>query len=191
MRCVEITRDDRRELMTSIMRLTYPQSCIALQKLGLLDQGELPPLPTRQPQLVDEEPLGVSFFRMQVEGDLANMTLPRTFFGKSEICDASFRDTDLSESTLCWCDFVNVDFSHTTLNASDLRASNFERVRFDRFDLHNTDLRRSTFKACSFEARLLDGAKLTRTQARALTLSPQQLAAIDWQTNEDDELGGG
>ena len=65
---------------------------------------------------------GVSFFRTRVGDDLRGLTLPRTFFGRSEIKGASFHGTDLRESNLCWNDFVDVDFSQTVLSNSDLRA---------------------------------------------------------------------
>lgn len=175
----------------TVMRRTYAESCEALQRRGLLDPGDIPPMPDRQPRFDDPEPLGVNFFRTRVEGDLARMTLPRTFFGGSEVSDASFCDTDLSESTLCWCDFVGVDFTDANLRAGDLRASTFERVRFERSDLRDADLRRSSFKDCSFSGCLMDGTKLTRSQGRQLSLSPQQLAGIAWQSDDGDEPGGG
>jgi len=68
----------------------------------------------------------VEFFRTRVSDDkFENLTLPRTFFGRSEIRDMSFRGTDLSESTLCWNDFIAVDFSDCDLSNGDLRASLF------------------------------------------------------------------
>lgn len=173
------------------MRRTYAESCAELQRTGLLDPGEIPPMPDHQPRFDDPEPLGVNFFRMRVEGDLAALTLPRTFFGQSEVCNASFSNSDLSESTLCWCDFIGVDFSDASLRASDLRASSFEQVLFTRCDLRNADLRRSSFTDCSFVGCRMDGAKLTRNQAGRIALSPQQLAEIAWQSDEGDEPGGG
>ncbi len=173
------------------MRRTYSDSCAQLQKTGLLDPGDIPPMPNRQPQYDDPEPLGVNFFQMRVTGDLARMTLPRTFFGHSEVCEASFRESDLSESNLCWCDFVDVDFSHASLGASDLRASNFERVRFARCDLSGADLRQSSFSDCDFADCIMLGAKLTREQAEELELSKKQHAEVDWQADDGEEPGGG
>ena len=60
----------------------------------------------------------------------SHLTIPRTFFGRSEIAHTSFANSDLSESTLCWNDFVDVDFTNACLAGADLRASNYERVRF-------------------------------------------------------------
>jgi uncharacterized protein YjbI with pentapeptide repeats len=81
--------------------------------LGWPDSEPAPPIPQRKPRYDDDETLGVSFFRTRVAGDLSGLTLPRTFFGRSEIKGASFRGTDLRESRLCWNDFIDVDFSET------------------------------------------------------------------------------
>lgn len=111
----------------------------------------------------DPEPLGVNFFRTFVgEGDdLSNLTLPRTFFRKSEVNDASFQSTDLTESNLCWNDFTDVDFTDAVLARSDLRTSLFNRVKFVRTDLRGADLRLSTFEDCDFDGALTTGAIFT------------------------------
>jgi hypothetical protein len=126
----------------------------------------IPPLPDHLPRPDDEEPLGVSFFRTFVgEGDdLSGLFLPHTFFGRSEINDAAFRNTDFTESNLCWNDFVDVDFTDAVLAGSDMRASLFQRVRFVRTDLRRADLRRSTFEGCAFEGALMEGAIVTQKQ---------------------------
>jgi BTB/POZ domain-containing protein KCTD9 len=66
------------------------------------------------PQDDDEGEPGVSFFRTYVGGDnagLRNLTLPRTFFGQSEIRDVDFSNTDFTESNLCWNDFIDANFT--------------------------------------------------------------------------------
>src|SRR6267378_5141446 len=138
---------DRRQLNRSLypmpnQRLSYEESCRRLQK-DYLGEGVIPPLPDHLPRSGDEEPLGVSFFRTFIgEGDdLSNLFLPHTFFGRSEVNDATFRNTDFTESNLCWNDFVDVDFTDATLADSDIRASLFQRVRFVRTDLRCADLR--------------------------------------------------
>src|SRR2546425_498690 len=114
-------------------RLSYEESCRLLQRLGYPDvgaEGVIPPIPDNRPQ-IDQDPLGVTFFRTRVgagEHDLENLTLPRTFFGKSEVGPVSFKNTDLSESTLCWNDFTEVNFTDADLSRCDLRASFFSET---------------------------------------------------------------
>src|SRR5262245_28646747 len=111
-------------------RLGYDDSIRRLQELGFLGADEHPPMPNQVPQPEDEEPLGLSFFRTFVgeNADLSNLSIPRTLFGRSEISSASFRNTDLSESNLCWNDFINVDFTEAIMARADFRASTYRRV---------------------------------------------------------------
>ena len=172
-------------------RLTYEDSCRRLQPT-YLDAGDIPRLPDRMPR-GDDDNLGISFFRTFVgEGDdLGNLTLPRTYFGHSEIRDASFRNTDLAESSLCWNDFVDVDFSEATLARSDLRASSFTGVRFVAADLTGADLRRSTFLRCDFTDAVMAGAVLTHAQGEQLNLSGGQRSEIAWTGFDGPEPSGG
>jgi uncharacterized protein YjbI with pentapeptide repeats len=172
-------------------RANYEDSVRRLQK-DYLEPGDIPPMPKHMPRF-DDEDLGVSFFRTFVgeHVDLSNLTLPRTFFGRSEINDALFRNTDLTESCLCWNDFVDVDFSDALLGRSDLRASNFTRVKFIRTDLRYADLRRSSFKDCTFAGALLDGAILTHAQATQLQLTGTQRAEIAFTKDNGPQPGGG
>ncbi len=196
-------------------RVSYEESCKLLLRLGclsLLDTGgAFPTLPDRRPEAGDDLPFGVRFFRTWVgngkpfglqasdpdfkwdreEHHLQNLTLPRTFFGRSEISRISFKNTDLSESTLCWNDFIEVDFTDVDLSQSDLRASLFTRTIFVGANLRNADLRRSTFKECGFARADLQGSKLTREQGQALPLSVAQKQVIDWQESTGDEPAGG
>jgi hypothetical protein len=195
-------------------RLSYEDSCRLLQRKGHLGggaEGVIPPLPDHRPQFDDEASLGVSFFRTWVgvgrpfglepsgpeddvdvaEHALDNLTLPRTFIGRSEIGPISFQNTDLSESTMCWNDFIEVNFTDADLSGADLRASNFRRVAFVRTNLRNADLRRSNFEACDFTDADMRGAKLTRKQAEQILLSDKQQQTIDWQESEGDEPPGG
>ena len=172
-------------------RLSYENSCRRLQE-SYLEPGVVPPTPDRVPQ-ADDENLGVSFFRTFVgEGDnLGNLTLPRTFFGRSEINDASFQNTDFTESNLCWNDFTDVDFTNAILARSDLRASVFDRVKFVSADLTNADLRQSSFTNCEFTDALMAGAVLTQLQGEKLLLSSKQRADIAWTTDDGPEPSGG
>jgi uncharacterized protein YjbI with pentapeptide repeats len=150
-------------------------------------------MPDHIPRHDDPEPLGVSFFRTFVgEGDdLSNLTLPRTFFGRSEINDACFRNTDFTESNFCWNDFIDVDFSEALLVRCDIRASLFNRVKFIGCDLRDSDLRRSSFKDCDFTDAVMGGTILTRTQGAGLELSEEQRRQIKWADKNGPEPGGG
>jgi BTB/POZ domain-containing protein KCTD9 len=172
-------------------RATYEDTCLFLKREGWLEGDDLPPMPGRQPRFDDEEPMGVSFFRTSVSGAFENLTLPRTFFGRSEVSDASFVNTDLSESSMCWCDFVDTDFAVASLRSADLRASTFVRVRFAGCDLSDSDLRHASFEDCDFREGVLKGAKVTRRAARDMGLAPEQLASIDEQIDDGEEPGGG
>jgi uncharacterized protein YjbI with pentapeptide repeats len=172
-------------------RLPYIASCQLLIRQQLLDGDEIPPLPERPPRY-DDEVLGVGFFRTQLaDANLDGLTLPRTFFGRSEIRGVSFRDTDISESTANWNDFIDVDFSSADLSRADLRASVFERVNFSRASLRGADLRHATFTDCSFADADLTGAKLARESVSLLRLSPTQQSVIGWHADQGEEPGGG
>ena len=107
--------------------LSYARLC----DLGLLDPNELSSPPERMPRHDDEGPLGFSVFRQRLDDnlDLSDLSLPRTFFGRSEINRVCFRNTELRESNLCWNDFLGTDFTDADLARSDMRSSIFERDR--------------------------------------------------------------
>jgi hypothetical protein len=187
----------KRTISERTTRLSYEESRRLLQRLGYPEagaEGVIPPMPDYRSQCNDGEPVGIRFFRTWVgfdESNLENLTLPRTFIGRSEVGPVSFKNTDLSESTLCWNDFNEVNFTDADLSRCDLRASIFREVKFVRTDLRNADLRRSSFKACDFTDADMRGAKLTRKQGRQIPLSDQQRNVIDWQENDGDEPPGG
>lgn len=173
-------------------RLSYEESCQVLQEYGLLEDADIPPIPVTMPSYDDDEPFGVSFFKMGVEDiELENLTLPRTFFGRSLMREVSFCNTDLIESRMCWDDFIDVNFSLANLTGCDMRASRFERVSFARSDLSYSDLRRSEFTDCDFTEARMHQAKLTRPQGQLLSLSALQCQEVDWQEEEGEEPGGG
>jgi uncharacterized protein YjbI with pentapeptide repeats len=172
-------------------RLSYEDSCRMLQDQGVIGAGDIPPLPQRPPRH-DDEVLGVGFFRtMLADASLEHLSLPRTFFGRSEIRSISFRDTDLSESTANWNDFIDVDFSSADLSRSDLRACLFERVKFVGAFLVGTDFRYCGFKNCDFSKADMADAKLTRKIGTSLRLSLEQQNVIDWQAEDGEEPEGG
>ena len=175
----------------STSRLSYEDSCRRLQQ-SYIDASVIPPMLDHLPQS-DDEVLGVSFFRTFVgEGDdLSNLTLPRTFFGRSEINNALFQNTDFTESNLCWNDFTDVNFTNAILACSDLRASVFTNVKFVSSDLTKADMRLSSFESCDFTNAHMAGAVLTRTQGAQLALSDKQHAEIAWATEDGPEPSGG
>ena len=172
-------------------RLDYEESCRALQKLGLLEAGDIPPLGQGPPRYDDEE-LGVEFFRTLVADAKAEfLTLPRTFFGRSEIRVTSFRGTDLSGSVANWNDFICVDFSEANLADADLRANLFERVNFAGASLVGADLRYCGLKQCDFTGADMTDVKITRKAGTALNLSQEQQYSVDWQDEDGEEPAGG
>jgi hypothetical protein len=177
-------------------RLSYEESCQRLKFVD--DNGVILPMPGHMPRSDDTGPLGVSFFKMFVgpdygggDWDLSNLTLTRTFFGRSEVNSVLFKNTDLTESNLCWNDFINVDFTDAVLAQSDLRASVFTCVRFVRTDLRGVDMRHSSFENCDFDDALLMGAVLTAEQGSKMTLSDQQCEQIAWTDEQGPEPIGG
>jgi uncharacterized protein YjbI with pentapeptide repeats len=173
-------------------RLTYEQSCKVLQEFTLIERGTIPPIPAKAPQYDDEEPLGINFFRTVLENiSLNNATLPRTYFSRSEIRKVTFRNSDFSESTVCWNNFIDVDFTEANLANCDLRASIFIKVNWNKANLENTDLRHSDFEQCNFYAAKMKNAKLTKDKANSIGLSKEQRQQIDWQADEGEEPAGG
>jgi BTB/POZ domain-containing protein KCTD9 len=170
-------------------RLGYEHSC---RRVRAWEGEDVLRLPDHVPRSGDDAPLDVSFFRTLIEGeDLSNLTLPRTFFGRSEVNNVRFRNTDLSESNLCWNDFIDVDFSEATLAGCDARASLFSAVSFASADLSHADLRRSRFENCDFSGAEMLGPILTREQGASVTLSEKQKAAIAWTEDEGEQPEGG
>jgi uncharacterized protein YjbI with pentapeptide repeats len=174
-------------------RLSYDLSCARLRELGLLDGDSRRPTPERLPRHDDNEPLGFSVFRTRLADalDLSDLTLPRTFFGRSEINRVSFRNFDLRESNLCWNDFLGTDFSGADLAGSDMRSSLFQEVVFVTTNLNGADLRRSSFINCGFKDAVMKGVVLTCQQADTICLSKTQRQDIDWRDENGAEPDGG
>ena len=174
------------------LRLDYPKSIARLQELRLLRSNEAPPMPERMPEPCDEQPLGLGFYKIFVSDvDLSNLSIPRTYFGRSEIKDVCFQNSDLSESNLRWNDFIDIDFTDARLTGADFRASFYARVNFTRADLRGADMRRTHFENCQFENAVMDGAILTRKDGKALALSADQRSVIVWCDDEGPTPTGG
>jgi uncharacterized protein YjbI with pentapeptide repeats len=138
----------------------------------------------------DDEELGFQFFRTRVEGDYRSLTLPRTFFGRSEI-SADFSDADLTESRLCWNDFLSCSFANSTLERCDLRSSVFQHCSFRGASLVGADLRRTDLAGCDFEAANLTGATAERDAPFLAELSAAQRASMVLTKDPGEEPGGG
>ena len=119
------------------------------------------------------------------------MTLPRTFISRSEINDANFNNTDLSESSLCWNDLINVNFTFASLKNTDARSSNFENIDFTNADLTNTEFQHSSFNNCCFVNAIMNGTLLTNKQGESLVLSDLQRSNITWLSDDGPEPAGG
>ncbi len=143
----------------------------------------------------DGEELGFSFFGRGGEGeDYSGLTLPRTFFGHSTFTRVSFADADLSESRMCWNDFLECDFSGADLSGCDMRASRFEACSFAGASLRGADLRRSSFVDCEFAGADLAGAVAEDGDAVGCArdcLSEEQQAAMVWAPDPGEEPPGG
>jgi hypothetical protein len=173
-------------------RLSYEDTLKRLQEIGYVGQGESPPMPDHRPRYDDAEPLGFSFFRTKaIDDDLSGLRLCRTYFARSEINGISFANTDLSESTMCWNDFIAIDFSGARLTDCDMRASVFENCVFDNADMSGSDLRRSSFESCSFKGARMERAILASSQRGRFVLNDEQLSAIDWRDDDGEEPPGG
>jgi uncharacterized protein YjbI with pentapeptide repeats len=122
---------------------------------------------------------------------LSDLSLPRTFFGRSEVNGVLFRNSNLRESNLCWNDFIGVDFTGADLGHSDMRSSLFSGVQFVGANLQEADLRRSTFFGCIFEGATMRGVALTPEQGKAMHLSDTQKHEIDWRDQDGPKPDGG
>jgi uncharacterized protein YjbI with pentapeptide repeats len=172
-------------------RLPYEASCQFLQQEGWLANGDLPQLPERPPRY-DDDILGVEFFRTYVkDAKLDNLSLPRTYFSRSEISSSSFVNSNLSESVANWNDFEDVDFSNADLSRFDFRGCALRRVRFAGSLLIDADLRCCGFEDCDFTGANLTRTKLTREVRSTLNLTADQTTVIDWQDDDGPDPDGG
>lgn len=173
-------------------RLSYPDSYVVLQKKKLMPVGAAPEMRFASPRHDDATTGGgVRFIQAMVaDVKLERLTLPRTFFGRSEFRAVSFKGTEFSESTANWNDFIQVNFSGADLSRSDFRGCLFDRVKFTGANLSGVDFRYCGFKQCHFTDADLTDAKLTQKAGAALKLSPEQQGVIDWQAEDGEEPQG-
>ncbi len=143
----------------------------------------------------DDEELGFSYFKYGLdEADNSNLTMPRTFIGRSSFIRVSFVNTDLSESRMCWNGFDECDFGEADLSGCDMRASTFENCRFVGAILRGADLRRSSFVDCDFTGADLTGAIAEDEDAIGCVqdwLTDAQQATMAWSEDEGPLPPGG
>jgi uncharacterized protein YjbI with pentapeptide repeats len=172
-------------------RLSYEDSYRYLQREGWEGEGDVPPLCDHIPRY-DDEVLCLSFFRTMIEGgNLENLTIPRTYFSRTQIDRTSFRNTDLTESVANWNNFEDVDFSGADLTRLDLRGCEVIRTKFRGAILKDADLRCGSFEDCDFTDADMNGTKLTRETGAGLLLSSMQKAEINWHDEDGEEPDGG
>jgi uncharacterized protein YjbI with pentapeptide repeats len=142
----------------------------------------------------DDEELGFSYFRYGLEdADNSNLTLPRTYFGRSQLSRVNFVNTDLSESRMCWNDFDECDFSGSDLSRCDMRASIFKNCKFVGTVLRGADLRRSSFEGCDFTGANLAGAVAEHRGSEGAVyncLSHEQRAGLSLAESGPEPPGG-
>jgi BTB/POZ domain-containing protein KCTD9 len=165
------------------------------RKMPRTAKGE-PFVQPRMPRPRDEGPLGFHYYKHHVEdADLANLTLPRTFFGRSGLHGVRYRNTDLSRSWMCWNDFIDCDFSGANLSGCQMRSSIFRRCKFVGTNLKRADLRGSTIEGCDFTHALLNGARADEFYAGEFELyqrlSEKQRKVMQWSEEPGPEPDGG
>lgn len=135
----------------------------------------------------------IEIYRTEIGGELdfSNLILRNSYFGRSEIQNVNFYNSDLRGSTLCWNDFHDTVFAESDLSESDLRASYFQGVDFQNCNLTNADMRRSNFNNCMFQGASMGGAKIMSDHKDSLSLSENQITEIDWHKEEGPEPEGG
>lgn len=183
------------------MARTSHEDSISVLKRRVEVIGDIQAQVLRPPRHDDVEP-GPSIFRMLLEDvDLADLTMPGLYIGRSNLRRISFRGADLHLSALNWSDLEGCDFSEADLSGSDLRACAFVRCRFRGANLAGADLRGSTFEDCVFEGAAMRGTTLSReplllrlftpgSDQTSLPLSALQRAEVTW-SGEKSEPGGG
>ena len=134
----------------------------------------------------------MTFYRVLISDEkYEERYLLKTLFGRSLLENVSFRNSDLSGSTLTWSDFINVNFSYANLSNSDLRSSVFENVDFSNSNLSNSDLRGLDLKTCNLSGAIMTSAKATHELKNQNVLSPKQIQEIEWHDDEGEEPEGG
>lgn len=130
----------------------------------------------------------LTFFRTYIRDlDFSCLTMPNSFFGRTQIDAFNFRNTDLSGSYMQENDWLDCDFTSANLSKCSLIAL-FYNCNFNGADLRGADLRDGGFYNCDFTNAILADACLRPEQAQDLPLSELQRLVINWQCpDESDE----
>lgn len=157
--------------------------------------GGRPHVPERMPSIHDSVLVGLRVYSAGLfDADMSDLTLPRSFFGRSGFERVNFANTDLSESCMCWNDFDYCDFSRADLSGCDMRSSIFRHCRFAGAILRGADLRRSTFEECDFSGADMGGAVAEDKSGAGRVrecLSEEQVAVMVWRPDGGPEPPGG
>ncbi len=166
----------------------------------LASEGErVPRRPDGEPFVPDAMPnhndpagrIGFSYFKYRLEdADNSDLTLPRTFFGRSYFVRVRFANTDLTESRMCWNDFVDCDFGRADLSRCDMRASRFKGCSFAGAILRDADLRGSSFAECVFAGADLAGA-VADDDVYTSAFSDEQYERMVWHEDVGEQAPGG
>jgi len=160
------------------------------------DESGQPYIQPRMPHPKDNGPLGFHFFKQTVrDADFRNLTLPRTFFGRSLLERVDFTGIDLRQSWMCWNDFIDCDFSEADLSGCQMRASVFTRCKFVAADLRRADLRQSSFEGCDLTLARMNGTKADYVYADDFglseRLSDKQEKVMKWSDDPGPQPAGG
>jgi hypothetical protein len=188
---VEAIRLDEAAIPPHATRLDLYASWTVLEKMGYSpprDDVGRPMLPSKPPGDPESEEDDLSFFRTRVDSEeFSSLTMPRTFFARTEIHYTRFRDTDLSQSFMCWNDWLDCDFTAADLSSANLKAARYLYCTFAGANLNGADLRMADFIGCDFTGAQMQRARLTRKQAKSLALTAEQRKVIAWQSREGPE----
>jgi hypothetical protein len=148
------------------------------------DKRGRPIIPKRSAGSYNSGPC-LGFYRTRVYAeDFHNLTMPRTFFARTELERVLFRGSDLSASFMCWDDWLDCDFTEADLSGADMRASLYINCTFAHANLTGADLRSSSFVDCAFTNAQMQGSKMTKAQAADMLLSDAQRAEIVWKRTD-------
>jgi len=185
---------------SGVPRLSFDRSLAALRSRGFEVPSSVEAIPRSMPNVINEG-LGerLSFFRTRAEReDFRDLTIPWSLFLRSDIVDCRFENTDLSESSMTWCDWTNCIFMYANLRGCDLRRSIFRNCAFYNAILDEADLRGARFDDCRFGYASMNRTRLekvlgffTGPRKWELRLSKEQAKHVCWVSGAGEVPDGG